>query len=45
MINLAIGIAIGAAFSKFWIAVYEFGKTKVVAYLNKDKATDSQDPK
>jgi hypothetical protein len=25
--ELIIGIAIGAAFSKFWIAIYEFGKT------------------
>lgn len=37
MTNLAIGIAIGAAFSKQWIAIYEFGKAKVMAYLNKDK--------
>ena len=37
MINFAIGIAVGAAFSKFWIAVYDFGKAKVLAYINKDK--------
>lgn len=37
MINLIIGIALGAAFSKFWIIVWEAGKAKVVEYFNKDK--------
>ena len=37
MINLIIGIAIGAAFSKFWLQVYEFGKKKVLALINKGK--------
>lgn len=40
MINLAIGIAVGAAFSKFWISLYEMalaspaGK-KVAAFFGK----------
>ena len=37
MINLAIGIAIGAAFSKFWIAAYTAGLDKVKAmWANKE---------
>ncbi len=35
MVNLLIGIAIGAAFSKFWIMLYEMAKPKVVALFNK----------
>lgn len=29
MLNLIIGIAIGAAFSKFWLALYEKAKAAI----------------
>ncbi len=35
MINLVLGIAIGAAFAPFWMKVYAYGKAKVMAALNK----------
>lgn len=35
MINLVIGIAIGAAFAPFWMAVYKKGAEKVKSFLNK----------
>lgn len=35
MLNLVIGIAIGAAFSKFWIMLYETAKPTVVGLFNK----------
>jgi hypothetical protein len=38
MTNLIIGIAVGAAFSKFWLMVWNYGKTFAVAFLAKFKA-------
>lgn len=35
MLNLAIGIAIGAAFAPFWIKCYEFAKTKFKEFTSK----------
>lgn len=35
MINLVIGIAIGAAFSPFWLAVYQKGAAYVKSVMNK----------
>lgn len=35
MLNLFIGIVIGAAFSKFWIMLYETAKPTVVGWFNK----------
>lgn len=35
MINLVIGIAIGAAFSKFWIAVWDKSVAQVKTWLGK----------
>ena len=33
--DLIIGIALGAAFSKFWIMVYEAGKTAIMKFMSK----------
>jgi hypothetical protein len=30
MLNLIIGIAVGAAFSPFWMKLWEIGKAKVI---------------
>lgn len=38
MVNLIIGIAIGAAFSSFWIKLWIYGKTAVTTYLETKKA-------
>lgn len=38
MINLIIGIAIGAAFSKFWIAIWN----KIVAYYETTKTEEKK---
>lgn len=38
MLTLVIGIAIGAAFSKFWIMLYETAKPTVVGWFNKTTA-------
>lgn len=35
--DLIIGIALGAAFSKFWIMLYEAGKNALTAF-NKNKS-------
>lgn len=35
--NLIIGIAIGAAFSKFWIMVYEYCKNFVISKTKNDQ--------
>jgi hypothetical protein len=35
MVNLLIGIAIGAAFSKFWIMLYDSAKPTVVGWFSK----------
>ena len=35
MVTLVIGIAIGAAFSKFWIMLYESAKPTVVGWFSK----------
>jgi hypothetical protein len=33
--DLIIGIAVGAAFSKFWIGIYEYAKPKVLNLFQK----------
>ena len=38
MINLIIGIAIGAAFSSFWIKLWNYGKTAITTYIESKKA-------
>lgn len=35
MLTLVLGIAIGAAFSKFWIMLYETAKPTVVGWFGK----------
>ena len=35
MVTLIIGIAIGAAFSKFWIMLYESAKPTVLGWFDK----------
>jgi hypothetical protein len=35
MFDLVAGIAIGAAFSPFWLMVWKFGKAKVIAFTSK----------
>ena len=37
IISLLIGIAIGAAFSPFWIKIFNFGKSLVLALVEKIK--------
>ena len=37
MINLVIGIAIGAAFSKYWIAGFNWAKEKALEVYSKIK--------
>ena len=34
MVMLLTGIAIGAAFSKFWIMIYEIAKAKITTMMN-----------
>ncbi len=34
MLEFILGIAVGAAFSPFWMKVYYFGKDKIVAFMN-----------
>ena len=36
MINLAIGIAIGAAFSKFWLAAWNAVVAQVKTWIGKE---------
>lgn len=38
MINLAIGIAIGAAFAPFWVKAFNWAKTEATATYDKFKA-------
>jgi hypothetical protein len=33
MLNLFLGIVIGAAFSKFWISLWEMGKARISTYV------------
>lgn len=35
------GIAVGAAFSKFWLMVWGFASTQLSALMNKSSSTDS----
>jgi len=35
-VSLVVGIALGAAFSPFWMKVYSFTKSKVKSILNKE---------
>lgn len=37
MLNLIIGVAIGAAFSQFWIKLFNILKEKVLDLMNKLK--------
>lgn len=37
MINLAIGIAIGAAFSPFWMKVWTLAKDKIASFTGTTK--------
>lgn len=37
MISLIIGIAIGAAFSPFWLWLYNIGKDFIESKMNKNK--------
>ena len=38
-LGLIIGIAIGAAFSKAWLAIYNVGKTWVMSKMNSDSTS------
>lgn len=38
MFNFIAGIAVGAAFAPFWIAVWRWGKMKFVEWQNKPSA-------
>ena len=43
MIELIIGIIIGATFHDFWEQVYKFAKRKVSEWTNEQESTSKQD--
>lgn len=43
MFEFIAGLVLGAAFSKFWIMVWNFLKDRIVSYMEKRKA-DKNEP-
>ena len=43
MLEFIAGLALGAAFSKFWIMIWNFLKGQLVSYMEKKKA-DKKEP-